>query len=77
MDRANLRVHAGRFFKELLRKERLTIGRYDSRDDGQDLDAVGESPEYDPSFTSVLGPFAAGVQRLRAARVEVRERPAV
>ncbi len=60
VERDNLRVHASHFFKELLRKERLTIGRYDSRMTGQDLNAVGESPEYDPSFTSVLGPFAAG-----------------
>jgi len=60
VDRANLRVRVSLFFKELLRKERLTLGRYDSRLTGVDLDAVGEAPEYDPSFTSALGPFAAG-----------------
>jgi carboxypeptidase C (cathepsin A) len=59
IDRANLRVRAGQFFKELLRKERLTVGRYDSRVTGQDYNAVGESPEYDPSYTTALGPFAA------------------
>jgi carboxypeptidase C (cathepsin A) len=59
VDRANLRVHASQYFKELLRNERLTIGRYDSRMTGVDLNAVGSSPEYDPSYTSVLGPFAA------------------
>jgi carboxypeptidase C (cathepsin A) len=59
VDRANLRVGASQFFKELLRKERLTVGRYDSRMTGVDSDAVGDSPEYDPSFTSVLGPFTA------------------
>jgi len=59
VDRANLRVHASRYFKELLRQERLIIGRYDARRTGTDLDAVGESAEYDPSFTSVLGPFTA------------------
>jgi carboxypeptidase C (cathepsin A) len=59
VDRANLRVHASLFFKELLRKERLTIGRYDSRRTGVDLNAVEDSPEYDPSFASVLGPFTA------------------
>jgi carboxypeptidase C (cathepsin A) len=47
------------FFKELLRKERLTVGRYDSRRTGVDLNAVEDSPEYDPSFASVLGPFTA------------------
>jgi carboxypeptidase C (cathepsin A) len=59
IDRANLRVHAFQFFKELLRKERLTVGRYDSRMTGEDRNSVGESPEYDPSYTAVLGPFAA------------------
>ncbi|HEX4121956.1 MAG TPA: peptidase S10 [Verrucomicrobiae bacterium] len=59
VDRANMRVDAQLFFKELLRKDRLTIGRYDGRMTGVDLNAVYDSPEYDPSFTSVLGPFAA------------------
>ena len=59
VDRANLRVEVRLFFKELLRGERLTIGRYDSRLTGVDLNAVGASPEYDPSFVNVLGPFAA------------------
>jgi carboxypeptidase C (cathepsin A) len=59
VDRANLRVHASRYFKELLRRERLTIGRYDARLTGMDLDAASDSAEYDPSFTSVLGPFTA------------------
>jgi carboxypeptidase C (cathepsin A) len=59
IDRDNLRVHAGQFFKELLRKERLTVGRYDSRITGKDSDLVGETPEYDPSYTTALGPFAA------------------
>ncbi len=59
VDRANLRIHASRYFKELLRQERLIIGRYDARLTGTNLDAAGESAEYDPSFTSVLGPFTA------------------
>ena len=59
IDRANLRVRAGQFFKELLRQERLTVGRYDGRLTGQDYNSAGESPEYDPSFTSALGPFSA------------------
>jgi carboxypeptidase C (cathepsin A) len=59
IDRANLRVRAGQFFKELLRKERLTVGRYDSRVTGEDYNSVGESADYDPSYASALGPFAA------------------
>ncbi len=59
IDSADLRVRVGRFSKELLRAERRTIGHYDSRLTGEDRDAAGESPQYDPSFTSALGPFAA------------------
>ncbi len=59
IDRANLRVRVSQFFKELLRDERLTVGRYDSRITGEDYNSVGETPEYDPSYTTALGPFAA------------------
>jgi carboxypeptidase C (cathepsin A) len=59
VNRANLRVNAGNFFQELLRAQRLSIGRYDARITGPDLNAVADSPDYDPSYTSVLGPFSA------------------
>ncbi|HWY77623.1 MAG TPA: peptidase S10, partial [Verrucomicrobiae bacterium] len=59
VDRAELRVNVRQFFKELLRNERLIIGRYDSRMTGTDRNATGDSPEYDPSYTAVLGPFTA------------------
>jgi carboxypeptidase C (cathepsin A) len=59
VDRADLRVAPQQFFKELLRNERETIGRYDSRRIGEDRDSVGDSPDYDPSYTSVFGPFTA------------------
>jgi carboxypeptidase C (cathepsin A) len=55
----NLRVAPGRFRKELLRDQRLTLGRYDARFTGQDVDAAGESPEYDPSDTGISGAFIA------------------
>ncbi len=48
-----------RFAKELLRGERRTLGRYDSRLEGTDLDAAGDRPDYDPSYTSVQGAFTA------------------
>jgi carboxypeptidase C (cathepsin A) len=56
---ANLRISISRFDKELLRKERRTVGRYDSRLEGIDLDSAGERPEYDPSYASVQGVFTA------------------
>jgi carboxypeptidase C (cathepsin A) len=55
----NLRIRGGRFEKELLRDQRLTLGRYDSRITGPDQDAAASNPEYDPSYASVQGPFTA------------------
>jgi len=58
IDRANLRVSSRRFFAELLRKEGLVIGRYDSRLTGRNYDGVSEDADYDPSFAATLGPFS-------------------
>lgn len=52
---ANLRIDLGRFRKELLRRGRETVGRFDGRYKGIDADAAGESPEYDPSDTAISG----------------------
>jgi carboxypeptidase C (cathepsin A) len=59
IDESNLRVHIFRFIKELLRDERRTVGRYDSRLEGIDLDATSATPEYDPSYASVFAPFTS------------------
>ena len=59
VERSNLRISIQRFAKELLRKEEKTVGRYDSRLEGSDIDAVGERPEFDPSYSSVLGAYTA------------------
>jgi carboxypeptidase C (cathepsin A) len=56
---ADLRVDLGRFRKELLRDERRTTGRYDSRFEGIDADAAGEQASYDASDTGIQGAFAA------------------
>jgi carboxypeptidase C (cathepsin A) len=59
IEAANLRVSAGRFRKELLRDQRLTVGRLDSRFTGLDLDAAGEQQEFDPSNTALQGAYTA------------------
>lgn len=58
---ANLRVDLARFRKELLRDQRRTIGRYDSRFTGIDADAAGEASEYDPSDTGIHGAYVAAL----------------
>jgi carboxypeptidase C (cathepsin A) len=57
--RADLRVEPGDFRKELLRDRRLTLGRYDARFTGYDMDALGETPEYDASDTGMTGAFVS------------------
>lgn len=61
LKRADLRVDLARFRKELLRDQRRTVGRYDSRFTAIDMDAAGENPEYDASDVQVSGPFIAAV----------------
>ena len=46
----DLRVTLPRFTKELLRDQRRTVGRLDSRFLGIDRDAGGERSDYDPSM---------------------------
>ena len=60
---ANLRISSRRFWKELLRDQRLTVGRLDSRYLGVDLDAAGETPDYDPAMADWNGPFTNAVNR--------------
>ncbi|MDX1442502.1 MAG: peptidase S10 [Gammaproteobacteria bacterium] len=58
---ANLRPSIFRFVKELLRDERRTVGRLDSRYTGIDSDAAGEGFEHDPSYTAITGPYTAAM----------------
>ncbi len=57
--RSNLRILDSRFFKELLRDQRRTVGRLDSRFVGIDRDAAGETIEYDRSYANIQGPYTA------------------
>jgi carboxypeptidase C (cathepsin A) len=59
IDRYDLRVHIHRFCKELLRDQRRTVGRLDSRYVGIDRIADGDSLEKDPSSDEVTGAFTA------------------
>jgi carboxypeptidase C (cathepsin A) len=59
VNESNLRITPDRFRKELLRNERQTVGRYDSRLKGLDVDAAGSRPDYDPSYAAVQGIFTA------------------
>jgi carboxypeptidase C (cathepsin A) len=56
---SDLRVPPGHFRKQLMHDERQTLGRYDDRFTGEDVDAAGDEPEYDPSDTGITGAFVA------------------
>ena len=59
IDNSDLRVELGRFNKELLRDQRRTSGRLDSRFTGIDASAGGERPDFDPSMTAIRPPYTA------------------
>lgn len=59
IEQTNLRINISRFDKELLRSERRTAGRLDSRFIGIDLNAAGDEPEYDPSYAAIFGEYTA------------------
>ena len=58
VERTDLRIEISRFVKELLRDERRTVGRLDSRFTGIDRDAAGEGFDFDPSMAAIRGPFS-------------------
>ncbi|MFL6199287.1 MAG: S10 family peptidase [Thermoanaerobaculia bacterium] len=73
VERSNLRVEIFRFTKELLRDQRKTVGRLDTRFTGSDLDAAGEYPEFDPSSASLDGPYAAAINDYLRRELGVKE----
>ena len=57
----NLRISPTRFRKEVLREDHRTLGRYDMRFEGVDLDSAGETPSYDASDAGISGAFIAAL----------------
>lgn len=75
IERARLRVGVGRFMKELLRDEGLTLGRYDGRYTGRDDDDVGERAKSDPSGYAMDAAFTAAMNdyMTRQLGIEMRQ----
>ncbi|HEY2951871.1 MAG TPA: peptidase S10 [Verrucomicrobiae bacterium] len=59
IDRNELRFGVAQFTRELLRDQRLTIGRLDGRLTGPSPLNAGEMSEFDPSSTLIRPPFQA------------------
>ena len=58
---ANLRIEISRFCKELLRDQRRTVGRLDSRFTGIERDAAGERFDSDPSYAAIQGAYSSAM----------------
>ena len=61
LEQTNLRIYIHRFVKELLRDERMTVGRLDTRFKGRDRDAAGENFEFDPSMAIIMGIYTGAL----------------
>jgi carboxypeptidase C (cathepsin A) len=59
LERSNMRVTENRFYKELLRDKGKTVGRLDTRYTGVDRDSAGETPEFDQSWSIVIGSYVS------------------
>jgi carboxypeptidase C (cathepsin A) len=59
LDQTELRIEIQRFCKELLRGDKRTVGRLDSRFKGMDLLAAAERPDFDPSLAAIRPPYTA------------------
>jgi carboxypeptidase C (cathepsin A) len=70
IERADLRIEAYRFFRELLRERGQVIGRLDGRFTGWEADAVGERLHTDPSYSAIHGPYSAAFNHYVRAELE-------
>lgn len=61
IDRVDLRIEHQRFYTELLRSQRRTVGRLDGRFLGWEQDYAIDASGKDPSFAAIIGPYAAAL----------------
>jgi len=64
---ANLRIDEPHFTRELLRQDRMSTGRIDSRFKGAEPSGISEDSSYDPFVSAIVPPFTAAItQYLRS-----------
>jgi carboxypeptidase C (cathepsin A) len=61
VDRVELRIEHVRFFTEVLRSRRRTVGRLDGRFLGWEADYAVERFSADPSYDAIVGPYTAAI----------------
>ena len=73
---AKLRVDAPRFRKEFLRAEHKTLGRYDARAQGDDVDSAGDLPDFDAAESTIQGPILASLRTYLSTDLKYRSQAA-
>ncbi len=61
IEEQDLRIDPSFFREMLLRKEGKILGRFDARVTGEDGDRSELRPEFDPSFSNIVGGFASAI----------------
>ncbi len=59
VDQANLRIDVPKFTHYLLLDQKLRVGRLDGRFTGTDPDGLLDTPDHDPTATSIVPPYAS------------------
>jgi carboxypeptidase C (cathepsin A) len=72
VDRVDLRLEHIRFFTELLRGRRQTVGRLDGRFTGWEADYGREQWTSDPSLDAITGPYAAALNHYVRGELDYR-----
>ncbi|MEV4731276.1 peptidase S10 [Saccharopolyspora sp. NPDC049426] len=72
VDRVNMRIEHIRFFTELLRDERKTVGRMDGRFTGWEPDAAVERFTDDPSISGIRGAYSAVINHYLREELDYR-----
>lgn len=73
VDRVDLRPEHVRFYTELLRHKRLTVGRLDGRFTGFDADYGREHWSSDPSMDAIIGPYGAAINQYLREELQVQQ----
>jgi carboxypeptidase C (cathepsin A) len=73
VDRINLRPEHIRFYTEVLRHRRRTVGRLDGRFLGWDADYGKETWSSDPSADAIMGPYGASINQYLRQELKVEQ----
>jgi carboxypeptidase C (cathepsin A) len=73
VDRVNLRPEHIRFYTEVLRHRRRTVGRLDGRFVGWDADYGRETWSSDPSADAIMGPYGAAINQYLRQELKVEQ----